>query len=189
MRWTFLEPEYLPGFIIILVIGSIVSIGAFIVQAYIKHRDKIQNDDEYEYEYSPNSSSGSSSTHSSSDTCIPTRLAGIHPSTSSFWNTEEFYVRLGEECARITDKQFVCQFFIKSDGSFSCDFFDMASAKNFFPALASEMQNHFNGTDKQIAHPMYTSSKIREIMQNDGPSAQIESVDYPDGKSINVKWN
>lgn len=136
-----------------------------------------------------NEKSGSSNNDSNRNSQVPTRLNGIHPNGSSFWGTAEFYVRLGEECAKITDNQFVCQFFIKPNGDFSCNFFDIDSAKMFFPALANDMQAQFNGTDKQITHPMYTSSKICEIMQNDGPSAQIGGTDYPDGKSIDVRWH
>ena len=125
----------------------------------------------------------------SSSAQIPSRLNGIQPNANSFWGTAEFFVRLGEECARITDNQFLCQFFIKPNGDFSCDFFDVDSAKVFFPALGSVLQAQFTGNDKQITHPMYNTSKICEIMRDDGPSAQIDGTDYPDGKSISVRWH
>ncbi len=120
---------------------------------------------------------------------IPSRLNGIHPNSNSFWGTAEFYIRLGEECAKITNNQYVCNFFIKPNGDFSCNFFDADSAKSFFPALTNDIQSSCDGTDKQITHPMYTSSKICEIMQDDGPSAHISGTDYPDGKSITVSWH
>ena len=136
-----------------------------------------------------NEKTGSSINNTNMNNRVPTRLSGIHPNSNAFFFTAEFFVRLGEECAKINDNQFVCQFFIKPNGDFSCDFFDTDSAKAMFPAIANDIQAHFKGTDKQITHPMYTLSKICEIMQDDGPSAHVDSMDYTDGKSIIVRWN
>ena len=131
--------------------------------------------------------SGDSS--SNDDGQIPTRLKGIHPDADSFWNTEEFYARLGEECSKITDNRFSLSLDVRPGGSFSvlCSFID--SAQVFFPALGSDLQVSFSGNDSQIERFYYTAQKIVEIIQEDAPSAHIKSYEGIDGKSFSVVWN
>ena len=80
-----------------------------------------------------------SSSQSNNNIQIPSRLIGISPNINSFWNTAEFFVRLGEECAKKSDNNFVCSFFIRPDGEFSCMFYDIDSAKEFFPSLEKNL--------------------------------------------------
>lgn len=140
---------------------------------------------------SSGSSSGASysNTGASGNQQIPSRLQGIHPDSTSFWNTEEFYSRLGEECAKITDKKFVLSMSVQANGNFSatCSFID--SARVFFPALGSDLQDDFYGHDDRIMNFGYTAQRFSEIIQDDAPSAQIQYYDDQSGKSFTVVWN
>jgi len=135
-------------------------------------------------------SSSQTTTHNSaSNNQVPTRLSGIHPDVNSFWHTEEFYARLGEECAKITDNKLSMSLNVQPSGTFSvyCSFID--SARVFFPTLESDLHSNFTGNDSQINSFHYITQKFAEIIQDDAPSAQIDAFDGIDGKSFSVVWN
>ncbi len=135
------------------------------------------------------SASSNSNANSSANEQIPIRLKGIHPSANSFWDTEEFYSRLGEECSKITDNKFVLYLNVKPNGDFTacCTFID--SAKVFFPALSNDLTDDFSGNDEKISNFGYTAKRFSEIIQEDAPSAHISFRDDLSGKSFNIVWN
>lgn len=141
------------------------------------------------YFMSKKNEKGASTSSSGNNQEVPTRLKGIHPNANSFWSTEEFYSRLGEECAKITDNKFVLSLNVKPNGDFSahCSFTD--SAETFFPVLSNDLQSSFYGHDEEIPKFGYTAQRFSEIIQDDAPSAQITHSDDLSGKTFSIVWN
>lgn len=122
---------------------------------------------------------------------IPARMTGIHPDASSFWNTVDFYVRLGDACAEITDNPFSLSIELNANAAFSCSFFDIESARAFFPALKKYLESStFAGRDNGSLSRSMTGEKICSMIRSDSPGARVSL--FPDARGmvcINVNWN
>ena len=120
---------------------------------------------------------------------IPARLRGIRPDGSAFWDTEEFFARLGEACAEITDNRLTCVLTLRQDGRFSADITFADTARALFPGLAGMVQPTFSGTDTASSAQNQPAYRIAEVIRDDAPSAQIQGADGYDGKTVTLVWN
>lgn len=130
-----------------------------------------------------------SAERASTDEKVPARLRGIHPDPASFWSTEEFFVRLGEACAAITDRKLTCSMDLRPNGDFTVLITFASTAGRFFPALFDDIASWFSGTDPQLTSASCTWQQIRDAVSDDAPTALVETDDGWDRKSVIIVWN
>lgn len=131
----------------------------------------------------------SQSTPAPSYNNIPVALRNIHTASDSFWDTVDFYVRLGNACYSITHNAYAVSICVYNDGKFTVDFFDMESARTLIPELdPRDMNPHFEGQDKN-GQSLFTSLYgIKNTLENDAPEATVQVFDSYNMKSACVKW-
>lgn len=166
----------------VIIIAAALFIGACLY-------DKFTNENNSSGDSSGGAYSSPPANTSDPDAGIPVSLIGTHPSSDSFWDTVDFYVRLANACYTINHNAYAISVCVHKDGQFSVDFFDMDSAKVLLPELdARDMVSHFDGVDKNGSALFSSLYGMKSTLENDAPGATVQVYDSYNVKSASIRW-
>ena len=169
----------------------IVIIAAIFIGTYLYDRYNKAGTSGEDYAGEDHSSSSGIGVYPSANPAyeMPVPLRNIHPSQDSFWDSVDFYVRLGNACYDMTHNAYVVSAAVYNDGRFSVDFFDIDSANTLLPMMDSrDMNRHIEGTDKDGSVLYKSLYNMKQTLENDAPEADVQVYESADNKAATIRW-